>query len=116
MDIPNDVWGQVALEASQLYFTEGGRSPFADTVIFPKKKKFSPFSYYFYQVINLFLILHFRQLKSCPIKFCWTSSRIYRIWRYVEWPESVANGDKLLMILNCGKMFRCVLKFQVSLG
>ncbi len=82
---------------------------------FSQKKKFSPFSYYFYQVINLFLILYFRQLKSCPIKFYWTSSRIYRIWRYVEWQESVANGDKLLMIPNCGKMFHCVLKFQVSL-
>lgn len=33
MDIPSDVWGQVAMEASQLYFTDGTfRSPFADTV------------------------------------------------------------------------------------
>lgn len=34
MDIPNDIWGQVAMESSQLYFTEDGRSRFADTVRF----------------------------------------------------------------------------------
>ncbi|KOB70948.1 Uncharacterized protein OBRU01_05730 [Operophtera brumata] len=35
MDIPTDVWGQLALEASQVYLTEGGqvRSPFANTVL-----------------------------------------------------------------------------------
>lgn len=34
MDISTDVWGQIALEASQVYLTEGGqvRSPFANTV------------------------------------------------------------------------------------
>ena len=32
MDISSDVWNQVALEASQLYFTEDGKSPFANTV------------------------------------------------------------------------------------
>jgi len=33
MDGFGDVWGQVALEASQLYLTDGTkRSPFADTV------------------------------------------------------------------------------------
>lgn len=36
MDLGNDVWGQVAIEASQLYFTEDGKSRFANTV----KKKF----------------------------------------------------------------------------
>lgn len=34
MDIPTDIWGQLALEAGQVYLTEGGqvRSPFANTV------------------------------------------------------------------------------------
>lgn len=34
MDLKTDVWGQLALEASQVYLTEGGqiRSPFAGTV------------------------------------------------------------------------------------
>lgn len=38
MDIPTDVWGQLALEASQVYLTEGGqlRSPFANTVMLCK--------------------------------------------------------------------------------
>ena len=38
MDIPNDIWGQVAMESSQLYFTEDGRSRFADTVRFIREK------------------------------------------------------------------------------
>lgn len=33
MDIPTDVWGQIALEANQMYLSDGTkRSPFADTV------------------------------------------------------------------------------------
>lgn len=34
MDVCPDVWGQLALEASQVYLTEGtgARSPFAGTV------------------------------------------------------------------------------------
>lgn len=40
MDIPTDVWGQLALEASQVYLTEGGmRSPFAGTVTLSKNNK-----------------------------------------------------------------------------
>lgn len=37
MDIPSDVWGQVALEASQLYFEDefgNKKSRFANTVIY----------------------------------------------------------------------------------
>lgn len=33
MDISTDIWGQLAVEASQMYLTDGPkRSPFADTV------------------------------------------------------------------------------------
>lgn len=33
MDLKTDVWGQIALEATQVYLTDGVyRSPFADTV------------------------------------------------------------------------------------
>lgn len=28
-----DIWGQLALEASQVYLSDGARSPFADTVL-----------------------------------------------------------------------------------
>ncbi|CAH2239095.1 jg461 [Pararge aegeria aegeria] len=49
MDIPTDVWGQLALEASQVYLTEGGqiRSPFANTTIekLPDKVLLNIFSY-----------------------------------------------------------------------
>ncbi|VVC95161.1 unnamed protein product [Leptidea sinapis] len=48
MDIPTDVWGQLALEASQVYLTEGGiRSPFASTTIekLPDKVLLNVFSY-----------------------------------------------------------------------
>lgn len=49
MDIPTDVWGQLALEASQVYLTEGGqiRSPFASTTIekLPDKVLLNIFSY-----------------------------------------------------------------------
>lgn len=43
MDIPTDVWGQLALEASQVYLTEDGkvRSPFANTVRLLRKLKFN---------------------------------------------------------------------------
>lgn len=38
MDVSPDVWGQLALEASQVYLTDGStaRSPFANTVIICK--------------------------------------------------------------------------------
>lgn len=38
MDIPTDIWGQLALEANQVYLTESGevRSPFANTVMLRK--------------------------------------------------------------------------------
>lgn len=48
MDINPDVWGQVALEASQMYLTDGsGRSPFASTTIekLPDKVLLNIFSY-----------------------------------------------------------------------
>ncbi|XP_075986605.1 F-box/LRR-repeat protein FipoQ isoform X1 [Anticarsia gemmatalis] len=49
MDIPTDVWGQLALEASQVYLTETGqiRSPFANTTIekLPDKVLLNIFSY-----------------------------------------------------------------------
>ncbi|KPJ03147.1 F-box/LRR-repeat protein 2 [Papilio xuthus] len=48
MDISTDVWGQLALEASQVYLTEGGvRSPFAGTTIekLPDKVLLNIFSY-----------------------------------------------------------------------
>ncbi|XP_028043533.1 F-box/LRR-repeat protein 2 isoform X3 [Bombyx mandarina] len=49
MDISTDVWGQLALEASQVYLTEGGqvRSPFASTTIekLPDKVLLNIFSY-----------------------------------------------------------------------
>lgn len=33
MDISTDIWGQLAVEASQVYLSDGTvRSPFADTV------------------------------------------------------------------------------------
>ncbi|XP_023720818.1 F-box/LRR-repeat protein 2 isoform X2 [Cryptotermes secundus] len=49
MDLGADVWGQIALESSQLYVTEGTtvRSPFADTTIekLPDKVLLNIFSY-----------------------------------------------------------------------
>lgn len=37
MDISTDIWGQLAVEASQVYLSDGTmRSPFADTVDHPK--------------------------------------------------------------------------------
>ncbi|CAK1541184.1 unnamed protein product [Leptosia nina] len=48
MDIPTDVWGQLALEAGQVYLSEGGmRSPFANTTIekLPDKVLLNIFSY-----------------------------------------------------------------------
>lgn len=36
MDVCGDVWGQIALEANQMYVDEGGK-PFANTVIIKKK-------------------------------------------------------------------------------
>lgn len=48
MDVSPDVWGQLALEASQVYLTDGtaAKSPFANTVFteFPIKPIFV---YYF---------------------------------------------------------------------
>ncbi|GBP37737.1 hypothetical protein EVAR_29938_1 [Eumeta japonica] len=48
MDVPMDVWGQLALEASQVYLTDGVvRSPFANTTIekLPDKVLLNIFSY-----------------------------------------------------------------------
>lgn len=39
MDISTDIWGQLAVEASQVYLSDGTmRSPFADTVDIADRK------------------------------------------------------------------------------
>ncbi|KAG7297347.1 hypothetical protein JYU34_019318 [Plutella xylostella] len=56
MDIPTDVWGQLALEASQVYMVDGTfRSPFANTTIekLPDKVLLNIFSYLTHREICL---------------------------------------------------------------
>lgn len=56
MDIPNDIWGQIALEANQMYLADGTkRSPFADTV-FKNNFFFSLLIFYFVRTCDNELI------------------------------------------------------------
>ncbi|GAB0100429.1 uncharacterized F-box/LRR-repeat protein C02F5.7 [Sergentomyia squamirostris] len=69
MDLSTDVWGQIALEATQVYLSDGTkRSPFADTTIekLPDKVLLNIFSY-------------LSHLKICQM------ARVCRRWRQVAY-------------------------------
>lgn len=68
MDVSPDVWGQLALEASQVYLTDGtaAKSPFAGTV--------GP-TLQFYDLLQTpHAKFYSRLLKSSPIRCFFTSS------------------------------------------
>lgn len=116
MDISTDIWGQLAVEASQVYLSDGTmRSPFADTVDDYPNFHFAlntrSHSIYTHIPIcisdHLSLFLSLRPLRSCPTRCCCTSSRIYLIARSVAWLASVVVGVRSPTIRACGRMSRC---------
>lgn len=43
-----------------------------------------------------FMNFIFRQSKNCRTRFCSTFSPIFRIWKYVEWPEFAVDGVQVI--------------------
>lgn len=73
MDISTDIWGQLAVEASQVYLSDGTmRSPFADTVDHPKI--FHSFLYIHTLKIDMYVFL----ITSLSLSIC-----LY-VWQTIE--------------------------------
>lgn len=78
MDISTDIWGQLAVEASQVYLSDGTmRSPFADTVDHPK-------------IFHSFLYIH--TLKIYMYVFLITSLSLYLFVCLADHREAARQG------------------------
>lgn len=121
---------QVAIEASQMYVTEDGKSRFANTVGFVTTSIYD----YFNQFKSLIFILDkFQTIEKLPdkvllnifaylshLEICRMGKFFHHLFfilknfhiKFLQLP-CVVVGDKLLMIQSCGKTFHCDQKFQV---
>lgn len=132
---------QVAIEASQMYVTEDGKSRFANTV--RRRNLLIRQLHGWFIALSNFGSFISRPSRSSPTRSSWTYSLISRIWRSVGWVRKIFSFERLIskrktssifslveltlsqhrcavgggkshMIQSCGEMFRCDRRCQVG--